>query len=144
MRLAGALLLAAAAALPARAADNAVMAADRAFSALAVEKGVPYAFWYYSSRTARLYGAHGGPEIGRAASPPAAVHDGADVLSWAPTAGAVSADGRMGWTDGAWTRVTAKGTTRGHYVTVWVKEDGRWRMQADIGNTDLTPPAKTP
>jgi hypothetical protein len=123
--------------LPAMAADNEVMAADRAFSALSVEKGVPYAFWFCSSKTTRQYGQHGGPQIGRDAKPPKQVHDTGTVLSWAPIAGAVSADGRMGWTDGAWKRITPKGTATGHYVTVWVKEDGQWKMQVDIGNTDL-------
>jgi hypothetical protein len=122
---------------PALAADNAVMAADRAFSALSVEKGVAYAFWFYSSATTRQYGAHGGPQIGRAATPPNPVHDTSTVLSWAPIAGAVSADGKMGWTDGAWKQVSPKGVATGHYVTVWIKQDGQWKMQADIGNTDL-------
>jgi hypothetical protein len=63
------------------------------------------------------------------------------VLSWAPTAGAVSADGAMGWTDGTWKQVSPKGTKTGHYVTVWVKEGGQWKMQVDIGNTDLEPKA---
>jgi uncharacterized protein DUF4440 len=126
--------------LPALAADNEVMAADRAFSALSVEKGVPYAFWFCSSATTRQYGEHGGPQIGRAAAAPKQVHDTVNVLSWAPTAGAVSSDGKMGWTDGAWKQVTPKGTTSGHYVTVWVKQDGAWKMQVDIGNTDLKAP----
>ena len=143
MLLAAALLLSAPVlcliAPAARAADNEVVAADRAFSALSVEKGVPYAFWFYSGKTTRQYGEHGGPQIGRAAKPPAQIHSTTSVLSWAPTAGAVSADGKMGWTDGTWKRVTPKGTTTGHYVTVWVKEDGQWKMQVDIGNTDLTP-----
>ncbi len=124
-------------ALPAFAADNDVMAADRAFSALSVEKGVPYAFWFYSSATTRQYGAHSGPRIGRDAAAPKPVHDTINVLSWAPVAGAVSADGKMGWTDGVWKQTSAKGTATGHYVTVWVKQDGAWKMQVDIGNTDL-------
>jgi hypothetical protein len=121
---------------PAFAVDNDVMVADRAFSALSVEKGVPYAFWFYASRTARLYGEHGGPRIGKAATAPKPDTSG-PKLTWAPTAGAVSADGKMGWTDGAWTLAGKDGTDTGHYVTVWVKEDGAWKVQADIGTTDL-------
>ena len=130
---AAALLLSA----PAFATDNEVMAADRAFSALSVEKGVPYAFWFYSGKTTRQYGEHGGPQIGRDAKAPKEIHSTTVVLSWAPVAGAVSADGEMGWTDGTWKQTSAKGTATGHYVTVWVKEDGAWKMQVDIGNTDL-------
>ena len=123
--------------LPALAADNEVMAADRAFSQMSVDKGVAYAFWFYSSATTRQYGEHGGPQIGRKSTAPKPVHDTATVLSWTPMAGAVSADGRMGWTDGAWKQVTPKGSATGHYVTVWVKEGDQWKMQVDIGNTDL-------
>jgi hypothetical protein len=126
--------------LPALAADNDVMAADRAFSALSVEKGVPYAFWFYSGKTTRQYGEHGGPQIGREAKAPKEIHSTTNVLSWAPVAGAVSADGKMGWTDGTWKQMTPKGTQTGHYVTVWVKEDGAWKMQVDIGNIDLKAP----
>ena len=125
---------------PAFAADNAVMTADRAFSALSVEKGAGYAFWFYSNNATRQYGAHGGPQIGRDAKPPRQIHSTTNVLSWTPVAGAVSADGKMGWTDGTWKEVTPKGATSGHYVTVWVKEDGQWKMQVDIGNTDLKAP----
>jgi hypothetical protein len=127
--------------VPARAADNDVMAADRAFSALSMEKGIPYAFWFYSSKTARLYGEHGGPKIGKAAITPKPDTRG-PKLAWAPTAGAVSGDGKMGWTDGAWTLAGKDGTDTGHYVTVWVKEDGMWKVQADIGTTDIRAASK--
>ena len=127
--------------VPARAADNDVMAADRAFSALSVEKGIPYAFWFYASKTARLYGEHGGPRIGKAAIAPKP-DTGGPRLTWAPTAGAVSGDGKMGWTDGTWTLAGKDGTDTGHYVTVWVKEDGMWKVQADIGTTDPRRKAK--
>jgi len=126
---------------PALAVDNNVMVADRAFSALSVEKGIPYAFWFYSSKTARLYGAHGGPRIGKAQAAPKPDTSG-PKLTWAPTAGAVSGDGKMGWTDGTWTLAGKDGTDTGHYVTVWVKEDGMWKVQADIGTTDIRPASK--
>ena len=128
-------------AVPAFAADNDVMAADRAFSKLSVEKGEGYAFWFYSSKSARMYGPSGPPQIGRAAKAPPA-EKGEATLSWAPTAGAVSEDGKMGWTDGAWKMSGSRGTLTGHYVTVWVKEDGQWKVQADIGTAD--PPPGTP
>ena len=127
---------------PAFAASNDLMALDQAFSKLSVEKGAPYAFWFYSSATTRQYGLTGGPQIGRKATAPAAVPDAGDVLSWAPTAGAVSRDGTMGWTDGVWKEARKTGTKTGHYVTIWVKQGGAWRMQVDIGNQDLKPGAK--
>ena len=136
MKLLAAIALLGALAAPAVAADNDVMAADRAFSALSVEKGVPYAFWFYASKTARLYGEYGGPRIGKVATAPKPDTSG-PRLAWAPTAGAVSGDGKMGWTDGTWKLIGKDGTDTGHYVTVWVKEDGMWKVQADIGTTDL-------
>lgn len=126
-------------ALPALAADNEVMAADRAFSKLSAEKGEAYAFWFYSSRTARMYGPSGPPQIGRAAKAPP-VERGEATLTWAPTAGAVSGD--LGWTDGTWKLSGDKGTVTGHYVTVWVKEDGQWKVQADMGTADPPPDAQ--
>ena len=141
MKAALAILLMAVA--PAFAADNEVMAADRAFSALSVEKGVPYAFWFYASKNARLYGPSGPPVIGRDAKPPT-VEKTDSTLSWVPTAG--SQDGKLGWTDGEWKLTSARGTRTGHYVTVWVKEAGQWKVQADIGTFDPPPSsaAKTP
>lgn len=126
--------------VPARAAENDVMAADRAFSKLSVEKGVPYAFWFYSSKTARLYGDSGPPEIGRAAKAPPP-EKGEASLSWSPTTGAISDDGKMGWTDGTWKLSGPRGELTGHYITVWVKEDGQWRVQADMGTADPPPGA---
>ena len=121
---------------PALAADNEVMAADRAFSALSVEKGAAFAFWTYTAKSGRMYGMSGPPKLGRSAKAPLPKKDEA-VLNWEPTAGAVSGDGRLGWTDGTW-KLAAKDSLRtGHYLTVWVKEDGQWKVQADMGTTDI-------
>ena len=122
------------------AADNAVMAADRAFSQLSVEKGAAFAFWTYTAKDGRLYSKSGPPRIGRAAKAPLPKAD-QTVLSWEPTAGAVSDDGKLGWTDGTWKRAGKDGTQTGHYLTVWVKENDQWKVQADMGTTDT---AKTP
>jgi len=117
------------------AADNEVMAADRAFSALSVEKGAALAFWTFTALNGRVYGMSGAPKIGPGTKAPLPEKDKA-VLSWEPTAGAVSGDGQLGWTDGAWRLTAKKGVRTGHYLTVWVKEDGRWKVQADMGTTD--------
>ncbi len=140
MKLAVAAILIAASAVPALAAESAVMAADRAFSKLSVEKGQPYAFWFNSSKSARFYGPSGPPKIGKAAKAPPVADAQDSVLSWEPTAGA--ADGKLGWTDGVWKLTGAKGNRTGHYLTVWVKEDGVWKVQADIGTTDPAPKDK--
>jgi len=114
-----------------------VLQADRAFSRLSVAKGSALAFWTYVAKDGRLYGASGPPAIGKDAaakdlSPKMDVHD--DVLSWEPTAG--GAGDRLGWTDGRWKLAGKRGTRTGHYLTVWIKEDGQWKVQADMGTTD--------
>lgn len=135
MRSLAALVVLTALSAPALAADNEVMVADRAFSALSVEKGAALAFWTYTAKSGRAYGLSGPPKLGRSTNAPLPKKDEA-VLSWEPTAGAVSGDGQLGWTDGTW-KLAAKDSVRtGHYLTVWVKEDGQWKIQADMGTTD--------
>jgi hypothetical protein len=114
-----------------------VLAADRAFSKLSVAKGSAYAFWFNVARDGRLYGSSGPPTIGKAAAAkdlPTATDMHQTVLSWEPTA--AGANDRLGWTDGRWSQSGPHGTIRGHYLTVWVKEDGQWKVQADMGTTD--------
>ncbi|HSS14516.1 MAG TPA: hypothetical protein VLL04_11515 [Rhizomicrobium sp.] len=139
-RLAVLLLLAAS---PAQAAPaDAVMAADRAFSALSMEKGTAYAFWFYSARTGRFYAAGGGgPRTGKSTAAPKTDPTASTKLSWEPTAGGVAGDGTQGWTDGVWKRVGPDGVRTGHYLTVWIKEDGSWKVQADMGTADPGPKA---
>jgi ketosteroid isomerase-like protein len=55
----------------------------------------------------------------------------------------VSADGKMGWTDGHWLYTAKSGKSTGHYLTVWVKDNrGAWKVQADMGTADPAPPPK--
>jgi hypothetical protein len=128
-------------ALPALADGEAVLAADRAFSQLSAEKGETYAFWFYASRTARYYGVGGPPKIGRGADAPATDPTGGS-LSWTPIAG--GNDDKQGWTDGTWVMKSPQGTLSGHYLTVWIKEDGQWKVQADMGTIDPPPEPKHP
>lgn len=56
-------------------------------------------------------------------------------LSWTPTEAHVA--GALGWTSGSFTSMSSKGAHSGKYVTVWRRlSDGRWKVAADIGNTD--------
>ena len=61
-------------------------------------------------------------------------------LGWTPDTGGVSADGTLGWTEGHFTRTGPDVSATGHYVTVWVKENGVWKVRADLGNTDPKQP----
>jgi ketosteroid isomerase-like protein len=122
-----------------------VMMADRAFSSLSVAKGSNAAFLAFIADDARLFGNSGPPTVGKAAIAATFAKDvqnpRAAALSWEPDAAGISADGDLGWTDGHWLyRSGKKAPVTGHYMTVWVKRGGAWKVQADMGTVDA--PAK--
>jgi ketosteroid isomerase-like protein len=122
-----------------------VMAADRAFSELSVAKGSNAAFLSVIADDARLFGNSGPPTVGKAAIAAQFAKQVQDpraaVLRWEPDAAGVSPDGNLGWTDGHWVfRSGGKPPVTGHYMTVWVKQGGAWKVQADMGTVDA--PAK--
>jgi len=123
--------------------ENQLLAADRAFSKLSVEKGHPYAFLAYIANDGRLYGNGSEPPIyGKAQAFRRLTRRGAGILSWEPEVAHVSADGRMGWTAGHWlfTAPDSKTGSIGHYLTVWVRDrSGAWKVQADMGTSDPAP-----
>ena len=51
-----------------------------------------------------------------------------------PDTGGVSPTACLGWTEGHFTRTGPVRDT--DYMTVWVKEQGSWKVRADLGNTD--------
>ena len=144
------LLAAALAAAPALAAPNPapVIAADRAFSAMAKAEGPTKAFdAYLVDDVVGVAGGYvfGGKSefLGEFTSAPPGF-----VLEWGPTGGAISDDGTLGSTWGDWTRRRpgADGkftTTQGSYFTVWRKAaGGRWQVIVDGGSTRA--PVKKP
>ena len=72
------------------------------------------------------------------------------AVSWQPTTVEVSTAGDLGYTVGTYelTLHDVKGnpvTDRGKYVTVWKKQpDGKWKVVADIFNSDLPAPTAAP
>jgi ketosteroid isomerase-like protein len=131
-----------------------LMAADRAFSQLSVDKGSNAAFLAYLAEDGRLFGTgNERPILGKAeaikrySGPKSANADPRlNVLSWEPDAAGVSKDGGLGWTDGHWVYETGpddygrRHHLTGHYLTVWVKDAaGAWKVQADMGTTDPKP-----
>ena len=131
-----------------------VMAADRAFSRLSVEKGSNAAFLAYVADDGRIFGTgNETPIIGKAeaikrfSDPKSGNGDPRlNVLSWEPDGAGVSTDGGLGWTDGHWVFETGpddagrRHHVTGHYLTVWVKNaKGAWKVQADMGTTDPKP-----
>jgi ketosteroid isomerase-like protein len=120
-----------------------LMAADRAFSQMSAAKGHDAAFLAFITEDARLFGTGGEPLAGKAAAAKEFAkckNPKATTLTWEPDTARLSADGAMGWTDGHWRFVAAKAApVTGHYLTVWVKQKGAWKVQADMGTLDPKP-----
>jgi ketosteroid isomerase-like protein len=118
-----------------------VLAADRAFAALAQAKGPRAAFTEYADPHAIMFRAGVGPvkgieAIGRVfEDPPAA------TPVWGPEAAEVAASGDLAYSWGpfTWTPVpggplAGKPPLTGYYVSIWKKQpDGRWKWVVDLG-----------
>jgi ketosteroid isomerase-like protein len=118
-----------------------VLAADRAFAALAKTKGPRTAFTEFADPQAIMFRSGVGPvkgvdAIGRVfEDPPAA------TPVWAPEAAEIAASGDLAYTWGpfTWTPVpdgplAGKPPLTGYYVSIWKKQpDGRWKWVVDLG-----------
>lgn len=128
-----------------------LMATDKAFSQLSVEKGSNAAFLTYMADDAHVFGTGNEPPIhGKAEAVKRFQTSGngdpkTNILSWEPDTAEVSKDGAMGWTDGRWAFNGNGGKLHltGHYLTVWEKDaKGAWKFTADMGTTDPQPEKK--
>ena len=119
-----------------------LLAADKAFSALAVAQGSNAAFLATMADDGRIYGSGTeAPIFGKAAAAERFKTSGngdpkVNVLSWAPDNAEVSADGTLGFTDGHWQFAAPALHLTGHYVTTWRNVGGQWKVAADIATTD--------
>jgi ketosteroid isomerase-like protein len=124
---------AAAPAAAAHAALDSLIAAERAFAATSVEKGVREAFLTYLAEDGVIFRprAVNGREVWQARGPVPA------TLVWEPAYAEVSAAGDLGYTTGPWELRpydTKRPVGHGHFVSVWqTQADGRWRVVLDIG-----------
>lgn len=129
-----------------------LIAADKAFSQLSVEKGSNAAFLAYMADDAHVFGTGGeAPMYSKAEAVKRFQTSGngdpkMNVLSWEPDTAHVSKDGAMGWTDGHWIFESGPNSAgrrqhiTGHYLTVWAKDaKGAWKFTADMGTTDPQP-----
>jgi len=122
-----------------------LMAVDSAFARMSVEKGFDQAFIAYMAQDGQTFT---GPApltnkadaIRRFNDPKAPHTDPKVTVDWAPETGSVSADGTLGWTEGHFSRTGPGVSITGRYLTVWVKENGSWKLRADLGNTYLKKP----
>ena len=119
-----------------------IVVADKAFSALSVQKGSNAAFLATMADDARVFGTGNEPPIfGKAEAIKRFAKSGngdpkTNVLSWVPDHAEASKDGTAGYSDGHWLFVGGKVRLSGHYVTVWRKDGGAWKVIADMGTTD--------
>jgi len=120
------------AASPEATALDTLVAAERAFSALAVERGIKEAFLANLAADAVVFrpAPANGRQVWRARSNPKG------TLAWAPDYAEISGAGDLGVTSGPWEYGTARNqaSAYGHFVSVWRRtKDGVWRVAADIG-----------
>jgi ketosteroid isomerase-like protein len=120
-----------------------ILAADRAFAAMAQAKGTMAAFKAYAADGAVSLGSSFEPTIGPTAIA-AAVGNG--PLEWAPVEAHIAASGELGYSWGRF-KATQPGKDGaaptplyGKYVTIWRKQaNGAWKFVLDTG-TDNSPP----
>jgi len=110
-----------------------LLAADRAFAAMAQAEGVPAAFAHYAAEDAMIVTSE---EIANGRAGIAHTYTGwpeGARLQWAPETGRVSARGDMGWTWGNSVMTLPDGTRRqGRYISVWTRDyEGNWRYSFD-------------
>jgi ketosteroid isomerase-like protein len=115
-----------------------MMDADRAFSAMSQELGMNKAFESYCAEDAVLVRSGSFPIEGKEAIKEelAKNDDSAFTLTWEPTQGRIASSGDMGFTYGNYT-MAVKGSGQvlnGTYVSIWVKENGKWKWALDTGN----------
>ena len=118
-----------------------LLAVDAAFARMSVEKGYDQAYIANLARDGQTFtGAapikNKADAVRRFNDPKAPHSDPHVTVNWVPDTGGVSTDGTLGWTEGHFSRIGPGVSATGHYVTVWVRENGMWKVRADIGNTD--------
>jgi ketosteroid isomerase-like protein len=110
-----------------------MVAAERAFSKMSVEKGFKASFLAYIADDGVMFAptpVNGKERLAARPDPPI-------ELVWWPAHAEIASSGDLGWTTGPWER-RAKGggdqVLTGHFLTVWKKQaDGSWRWVADTG-----------
>ncbi|MEO6970887.1 MAG: DUF4440 domain-containing protein [Chthoniobacterales bacterium] len=68
------------------------------------------------------------------------------LLQWQPVLAVVAGSGDFGYTTGPWTYKKSaqdKAEAFGHFVSIWRKEEGKWKVLFDLG-TDHPAPPETP
>jgi hypothetical protein len=122
-----------------------LLAVDRAFARMSLEKGYDQAYVANLATEGQTFtGAapikNKADAVARLADPKAHHSDPAIKITWVPDTGGVSADGTLGWTEGHSSHTGPGVSSTGHYMTVWVRENGVWKVRADMGSADPKKP----
>lgn len=113
---------------------NEVVATEKAFAAMAAEKGTNSAFVEYAAPDGLVFTQK--PVIARdfyGKRPPSA-----SLLAWAPNFAGIASTGELGFTTGNWS-FHPKGKTDapvafGEFATIWKRQsDGKYRFAVDLG-----------
>jgi ketosteroid isomerase-like protein len=137
---------AAAAAAPSRDAQNALLAAERAFGTDAGAHGLPAAYLARLAPDARLYRADALPVAGREAIARALAASPQEVTTWQVTAAGASAAGDLGYTYGDLVpqKHGAPPTSQpsAMYLRLWQRQsDGSYKIVLDLVRALPPPPA---
>lgn len=118
-------------------------AAETAFAHESETNGMRTAFLHALSAEGIVF--QPDPQNGRKAWEPK--KDSGGLLRWQPVLAVVAASGDLGYTTGPWTfRKSAddKKVAFGQFVSIWRRENGKWKLLLDLGTDDPAPPAETP
>ncbi len=130
--------------------ESSLMQADRDFAVAAHSRGIDGWMSFYASDAIQIrYRGNmvkGSDEIRKFLLPN--FSDTTTTLNWEPTDAHVFRGGSIGSTTGTYSIVSrrtadaGKELGRGHYVTMWRRENGRWLVIMDTGYPD--PPSTSP
>lgn len=111
-----------------------VVAAEKAFAAMAATGGTRAAFLEFAAPDGVVFGAK--PENAREVWEKRQANQ--SLLAWAPAWADVSSDGSLGYTTGSWEfrpgGASDAPVAWGEYFTIWKKQsDGKWKFELDLG-----------
>ncbi len=117
---------------------SALIAAERSFAKLSVEKGVREAFITFFADDGVNFQPHPVNTKEAFSKQPAPAQRPPTILNWSPIYGDVAQSGDLGYSTGPYTFEDRSGqnrpTSHGLFFSVWKKQrDGEWRVVIDLG-----------
>jgi ketosteroid isomerase-like protein len=113
---------------------------DRLFSDASARFGAAEAFRKFLSPDSILLPDNGNPVSGIAAIYKSMTGMDGMKLTWEPQDGKVSQMADMGYTWGIYTITRKDGQEiTGKYLNIWLKKDGEWKVEIDMGNDNPRP-----